>query len=63
MMEKYHSSCSSSHAVRILKDNSIIVFKNNYVTIEEERIKHQTEKLALDVYRYIIGDLCRSQVK
>ncbi len=64
---KKYESMEQKDQVKIdennLKDNSIIVFKNNYVTIEEERIKHQTEKLALDVYRYIIGDLCRSQVK
>ena len=57
-MEEY-----ASKIVGIPIPKYILVFKNNYVTIEDERIKHQTEKLALDVYRYIIGDLCRSQVK
>ncbi len=47
----------------ILRQNDIMVLKNNYVTIEDERIKHRTDLLALDVYRYIIGDLCHSQDK
>lgn len=37
------------------KNQSVQIIKNNYVTIEDEIIRHDTDKLALDIYSYLLN--------
>ncbi|MBD9085553.1 hypothetical protein EGP64_02670 [bacterium] len=37
------------------KKQNVQIIKNNYVTIEDEIIRHDTDKLALDIYSYLLN--------
>lgn len=37
------------------KQQHVQIIKNNYVTIEDEIIRHDTDKLALDIYSYLLN--------
>lgn len=37
------------------KKQHVQIIKNNYVTIEDEIIRHDTDKLALDIYSYLLN--------
>jgi uncharacterized cofD-like protein len=38
-----------------IENMNIELISNNYVTIKDEIIRHNTDKLALDIYSYIVG--------
>ena len=57
-MVKKYSSLEQKDPVILDKEEienmNVEIIENNYVTIKDELIRHNVDKLALDIYSYIV---------